>query len=83
MKFLTKAFGVLYFSIFTLLLLTEPAYAYIDPAATSYVVQIIAGLFISIGVVTGVFWKKIQYTFKAMKIKAMERKLTAQVKKQG
>ena len=31
---------------------------YIDPAATSYIIQVIAGLVITLSVSVGIFWKK-------------------------
>ena len=32
---------------------------YIDPASTALIWQVLAGIFISLGVVFGVFWRKI------------------------
>jgi DUF1365 family protein len=49
---------------------------YIDPAATSYIVQIIAGVVITLGVVIGIFWKKIKLFFRDMKIRRTEKKLS-------
>ena len=49
---------------------------YIDPAATSYIVQVIAGVVITLGVVIGIFWKKIKLFFRDMKIKRTEKKLS-------
>jgi len=40
-------------------LLTSKASAYIDPATTAMLTQIIAGVFITLGVVFGVFRRKI------------------------
>lgn len=51
---------------------------YIDPAATSYIVQVVAGVVISLGVVFGIFWKKIKLFFQKKKIEATERQLRAQ-----
>jgi hypothetical protein len=36
------------------------AYAYIDPATTSYIIQIVSGLIISLSVAIGVFFRRIQ-----------------------
>lgn len=49
---------------------------YIDPATTSYIVQIIAGVVISVGLVLSIFWKKIKLFFRDKKIARMEKKLT-------
>jgi len=42
---------------------------YIDPASTALIWQILAGIFISLGVVFGVFWRKISTFFKSIWIK--------------
>ena len=64
-----------------LLMLSGSALAYIDPAATSYLIQIVAGLFITAGVVFGIFWKKIRLFFRGLRLKMLERKLTQQAEK--
>lgn len=48
---------------------------YIDPSATSYIIQIIAGIIITCGVIIGAFWGKIRTWFAAKKIEHMEKKL--------
>ena len=40
------------------------ASAYIDPATTSYVVQIVAGIVIAAGTAVGIFWNKIKRKMK-------------------
>lgn len=37
---------------------------YIDPATTSYIIQIAAGVLIAAGTVVGIFWSKIKRVFK-------------------
>ena len=37
---------------------------YIDPATTSYVIQIITGIVIAVGTFAGIFWSKIRRKFK-------------------
>lgn len=54
---------------------------YIDPAATSYIIQVIAGIVISLGVVVGVYWKKIRLFFRDKKIARTEKKLREQSEK--
>ncbi len=48
---------------------------YIDPSATSYIIQIIAGVVITCGVVVGAFWGKIKASFQKKKIERMEKQL--------
>jgi uncharacterized membrane protein YccC len=62
--------------VLTSLMLSSTAHAYIDPAATSYLIQIIAGAVIACSVVVGVFFKKIKLFFRNLKIKMLERKLS-------
>ncbi|MDR2108323.1 MAG: LTA synthase family protein [Coriobacteriales bacterium] len=38
----------------------QPAYAYIDPATTSYIIQIVSGLIITLSVACGVFFRRLQ-----------------------
>ena len=40
---------------------------YIDPSATSYIIQIVAGVIITCGVVVGAFWGKIKASFQKKK----------------
>ncbi|MBR6044139.1 MAG: hypothetical protein IKP47_00745 [Ruminococcus sp.] len=42
------------------LILSVRAEAYIDPATTSYIIQIVAGVVIAVGTVFGIYWKKIR-----------------------
>ena len=48
---------------------------YIDPSATSYIIQVVAGIVITCGVVVGVFWNKIKAWFAERKVKRLEKKL--------
>lgn len=48
---------------------------YIDPSATSYIIQIVAGVVITCGVVVGAFWGKIKAWFMEKKIKKVEDQL--------
>lgn len=48
---------------------------YIDPSATSYIIQVVAGIVITCGVLAGVFWSKIKTWFQEKKVKRMEKKL--------
>lgn len=66
---------VAYFLLTTIMLSTT-AHAYVDPAAASYIIQILAGVVIAAGVAVGVFWKKIKMFFKNMKMKNLEKSLS-------
>jgi hypothetical protein len=70
-----RAVRVVYFSFFIGMYMTAPAYAYIDPATTAMLTQIVAGIFISLGVVFGVFRQKIILFFKNLHVKSMQRKI--------
>lgn len=48
-------------------LLSITCFAYIDPASTSYIIQIIAGLCIAGGTAVGIFWSKLRRLFKKNK----------------
>jgi len=63
------------------LLLTTTASAYIDPATTAMLTQIIAGVFITLGVVFGVFRRKIILFFKNMSVNRTKRKIEKQNEK--
>ncbi|MDL2220697.1 hypothetical protein LJC55_03420 [Eubacteriales bacterium OttesenSCG-928-N14] len=81
MKKLLRICGTIYFTAFALLAMTVPAAAYIDPATTSYIIQIIAGVFIAAGVVIGVFWKKIRLYFRNLKMKRMEKQIAKEAER--
>ena len=82
MKRILRNTGVFaaYFML-TMVMLSTTAHAYIDPAATSYIIQIIAGVVIAFGVTVGVFWKKIRLFFKNLKMKNLEKSLSKKAKK--
>lgn len=50
--------------LFSMILVTQTCYAYIDPATTSYMIQIVAGVVIAFGAVLGVAWSRIKRLFK-------------------
>jgi hypothetical protein len=57
-----------YFFIFAMLFCTRYAYAYLDPSALTYMVQIIAGVFIAGGAAIGIFWSRLKRKVKGKKI---------------
>lgn len=66
---------LIYFLFFGTLLTLHSASAYIDPATTSYIIQIVAGVFIALGATVAIFWRKISFWFKKKKaIRASKKK---------
>jgi len=49
--------------------------AYIDPTTTAMLTQIIAGIFISLGLALGVFRQKVFMFFRSLKIKIIQKKI--------
>ena len=58
-----KIFARGYFGICSAMLLSAPALAYLDPGTVSYVVSMIAGLFIAGGAALAIFRRKIKLFF--------------------
>lgn len=69
--------------LLTTIMLSTTAHAYVDPAAASYIIQILAGVVIAAGVAVGVFWKKIKMFFKNMKMKNLEKSLSRKGEKRS
>jgi len=71
--------------IFTLIgvsmLLTTTASAYIDPATTAMLTQIVAGVFITLGVIAGVYRRKISMFFKNKSVNRTKRKIEKEAEK--
>ena len=63
MKNAKKLLSYSYFGFFTALLLSAPAFAYLDPGTVTYVVSMIAGLFIAGGAALAIFRRKIKLFF--------------------
>ena len=78
---LRKSLALAYFLFFTVAYCTVPASAYIDPATTAMLTQIIAGVFITLGVVFGVFRRKIFMFFKNISVKRTARKIEKENRK--
>ena len=58
------------FLAFTLIaLITQPAFAYIDPGSGSAIMSVIIGFFVAIGVLIKTFWYKIKNFFDFTKTK--------------
>ena len=80
---LLRTCGTMYFLFFFCMYFTIPASAYIDPATTAMLTQIIAGIFITLGVVFGIFRRKIIMFFKNISINMTKRKIEKQTEKQN
>jgi len=83
MRIFNKIAATAYFIFFIFTFLTIPASAYIDPATTAMLTQIIAGVFITLGVVFGVFRRKIILFFKNKSVNRTKRKIEKQATKQN
>lgn len=59
-----KSVIILFYIICISQMLSITCYAYIDPASTSYIIQIGAGIVIALGTVIGICWNKITRLFK-------------------
>lgn len=69
-------FWVAYFTFFLVIGTPIYAMAYVDPATLTYVIQIVAGLFIAGGVAVGVYWRKIKKLFTKNKGDKVEKKVS-------
>lgn len=69
-----------FFTLFTLLF-GMTAYAYIDPATTTYLIQIVAGVFIAAGATIGIFWKRIKRFIRRKRMEHLEKALTKKAQK--
>ena len=83
MSIFNKITTTVYFLFFLCMFFTIPASAYIDPATTAMLTQIIAGVFITLGVVFGVFRRKIILFFKNKSVNRTKRKIEKQAQKQA
>ena len=62
-----KVLRFLYFFVFAMMLCTSYAFAYLDPSTVTYLIQIVAGVFIAGGAAIGIYWHKIKLFFKRKK----------------
>jgi hypothetical protein len=81
-KFLRNVGVFAAYFLLTTIMLSTTAHAYLDPAATSYIIQIVAGVVIACGAFVGIFWKKIRLFFRNRKMKRLEKSLTKKADKQ-
>jgi len=79
-KILQRALAMSYFAACFSVCFVAPLQAYIDPATTAMITQIVAGVFISAGVAFGIFRRKIIFFFKNLGVKNLQRKIERQHK---
>jgi hypothetical protein len=72
---LSRVFKTAYFVLFFVIYITIPVYAYIDPATTAMLTQIVAGIFISVGLAFAMFRRKIILFFQNIKVKRIQQKI--------
>lgn len=71
-------FLVVYFTFFMILGTPTIAWGYVDPATLTYVIQIVAGVFIAGGVVVSIYWRKIKKLFTRDKSAKVEKKVSSE-----
>jgi len=64
-----KSLKFLYFFVFSIMLFTVTAQAYIDPSAMTYIIQIVAGMAIAAGAAFGFYFRKIKRAINKLKNK--------------
>lgn len=67
-----KVLKISLFSLALFFLFSEPVQAYIDPATTSYLIQIVSALVITLGVTAGIFFSRIRLFFLNSRVKLAE-----------
>lgn len=75
MKKTKTFFKFTYFFLAFSMMFSMTSFAYIDPATTSYLIQIVAGVVIAAGATVGVFWKKIKISLRKKKMEHLEKSL--------
>ena len=62
-----KLLTFLFFFLLSMMLFSVTAFAYIDPSAMTYIIQIIAGMVIAAGAAFGFYWRRIKRAFSKRK----------------
>jgi len=70
-----KTLKLVYFSFWLATLFASDANAYVDPATTTMLTQLIAGVFISLGIAFGIFRQKVSMFFQILKEKIFQNKI--------
>ena len=50
------------------------AYAYIDPASGTIIIQVLIGALVGVGITLKVYWEKIKYKFSGLRTKSNDGK---------
>ena len=79
-KKIRKAICTMYFMVFVGIYCTNRANAYLDPATTAMLAQIVGGFFITLGVMFGLFRRRIFLLIKNLRVKRLQRKIEKQSK---
>ncbi|MCL1903603.1 MAG: hypothetical protein FWF94_04215 [Oscillospiraceae bacterium] len=82
MKKIGTAARYTYFMLLASLLFINTASAYIDPTTSALLIQIVAGVFITLGVVFGLLRHKIIMFFKGLKVKSLQKQIEKSDKEQ-
>lgn len=83
MKNISRSFWLMYFVILTAMIKPIRVQAYIDPATTSMITQIVAGIFISLGFALGIFRQKVILFFKNLWISTKAKRIKKSSEKEG
>lgn len=77
MKTMKKILARSYYAFFMALLLSQAAFAYLDPGTVTYVVSMVAALFIAGGTALAIFRRKIKLFFQNLGKKKTDSTATA------
>lgn len=75
MEKIIKILSAVYFSFWAAIFFSSDASAYVDPTTTAMLTQIVAGIFISLGLTLGIFRRKITMFFQKLKVKLFQKKI--------
>ena len=64
-----KLLSFLFFFVLSMTVWVTYAFAYIDPSAMTYIIQIIAGVVIAAGAAVGFYWRRIKRAVRGKKMK--------------
>jgi len=67
-----KVLSFLFFFACAMVMCMTYAFAYIDPSAMTYIIQIIAGVVIAAGAAVGFYWRRIKRAVRGRKNKEKE-----------
>lgn len=71
-----KTLRFMYFAVCAFFMLSTYAFAYLDPSTMTYLIQVIAGVFIAGGATAGILWHKFKRAIKKPKNNASDAQAT-------